>query len=77
MTEALHAKLDAIALNIAAGDDVAKSSLGNAFLAAENSGLRLFFSFDYAGNGSWAKSDVIDLLESYAGTSMTYWYHND
>lgn len=77
MTEALHAKLDAFALNIAAGETTTETSLGNAFIAAENVGFRLFFSFDYAGNGPWDKADVIDLMTSYAGTSLTYFHHND
>ena len=42
MTEALHAKLDAFALNIAAGETTTETSLGNAFIAAENVGFRLF-----------------------------------
>ncbi|KAJ6124088.1 carbohydrate-binding module family 24 protein [Penicillium samsonianum] len=77
MTEAIHAHIDAFALNIANGESTTESSLGNAFLAAQNIGFRLFFSFDYAGNGAWDKSDVISLLNSYGGSSLTYWHYND
>ncbi|KAJ6006733.1 carbohydrate-binding module family 24 protein [Penicillium sp. IBT 35674x] len=77
MTAANDAHIDAFALNIANGEDTTDTSLGNAFLAAENIGFKLFFSFDYAGNGAWDKAVVISLLQDYAGTSQTYWYHND
>ncbi|CAG8920185.1 unnamed protein product [Penicillium salamii] len=76
MSEAIHAHIDAFALNIANGEDTTKSSLGNAFLAAQNTGFQLFFSFDYAGNGPWDKAEVISLLNTYAGSSQTYWHHN-
>ncbi|GKZ33830.1 hypothetical protein AbraIFM66950_003914 [Aspergillus brasiliensis] len=76
MSEAISAHIDAFALNIANGESTTKSSVGNAFLAAQNTGFQLFFSFDYAGNGAWDKADVISLLNAYGGTSQTYWHHN-
>ncbi|OJK04633.1 carbohydrate-binding module family 24 protein [Aspergillus aculeatus ATCC 16872] len=76
MTEAIHAHIDAFALNIANGESTTETSLGNAFIAAQSTGIQLFFSFDYAGNGAWAKADVISLLNAYGGTSDTYWHHN-
>ncbi|KAJ6029918.1 carbohydrate-binding module family 24 protein [Penicillium canescens] len=76
MTEAIHAHIDAFALNIANDESTTEASLGNAFLAAKNTGFQLFFSFDYTGNGPWDKAKVIELLNAYAGTSLTYWHHN-
>ncbi|PYH78859.1 hypothetical protein BO82DRAFT_421133 [Aspergillus uvarum CBS 121591] len=75
MSLALTAKIDAFALNIAVGDATNTGSLGNAFLAAENIGFSLFFSFDYAGNGPWAKADVLSMLQSYT-SNTAYWQHN-
>jgi hypothetical protein len=50
-------------------------SLANAFIAAKNlgSGFKLFFSFDYAANGLWPKSDVIALIRKYS--SHPAYYH--
>jgi len=50
LAQAAH--IDAFALNIAyaEGDD---QSIANAFQVASSLGFRLFFSFDYAGNGPW------------------------
>jgi hypothetical protein len=47
-----------------------------AFTAATNlgSGFKLFFSFDYAGNGPWAKADVINLINQYK-SSPAYFRH--
>ena len=70
MTLAFEAHIDAFALNIAANQPVNDHSLGNAFLAAENVGFYLFFSFDYAGNGPWAKADVIELIQFYKSPNV-------
>lgn len=75
MTEAINAHIDAFALNIANDESTTDTSLGNAFLAAENVGFSLFFSFDYAGNGAWDKAKVIALINAYAGSSKAYWHH--
>lgn len=48
MKLAIKAHIDAFALNIAKDEDTNESSLGNVFLAAQNVGFYLFFSFDYA-----------------------------
>lgn len=46
------AHIDAFALNIAyaEGDE---QSIANVFQVASSLGFKLFFSFDYAGNGPW------------------------
>ncbi|RLL93056.1 hypothetical protein CFD26_100639 [Aspergillus turcosus] len=75
MTLAIEAKIDAFALNIAAGQSVNLAQVGNAFLAAENVGFYLFFSFNYAGNGPWDKADVIELIEFY-NSPLVYYQHN-
>ncbi|PYH43499.1 glycoside hydrolase family 71 protein [Aspergillus saccharolyticus JOP 1030-1] len=75
MTLAIEARIDAFALNIAAEQSVNTGSVANAFLAAENVGFSLFFSFDYAGNGAWAKEDFIELINSY-GSSTAYYHYN-
>lgn len=46
-----------------------------AFRAAEGLGFKLFFSFDYAGNGPFQKSDVISYINKYAASSA-YYRHN-
>ncbi|KAJ5767255.1 uncharacterized protein N7511_004871 [Penicillium nucicola] len=75
MALAHEAKIDAFALNMAAGETTNGGSVGNAFLAAENYGFQLFFSFDYAGNGPWAESDVISMITTYA-SELVYFHRN-
>ncbi|GLA14291.1 hypothetical protein AnigIFM62618_000667 [Aspergillus niger] len=75
MLLALDANIDAFAMNIAVGDATNTQSLENAFSAAVNTGFSLFFSFDYAGNGAWAKDDVLDMLETYI-SAKAYWRYN-
>ncbi|KZF22359.1 carbohydrate-binding module family 24 protein [Xylona heveae TC161] len=71
---ARDAHIDAFALNIGNGTFANTTSLSHAFSAANNLGaaFKLFFSFDYAGNGDWDKEDVIDLLNEY-GTDAAYY----
>lgn len=66
--QASTANIDAFALNIAADKAYNAASIAAAFAAAEslNLGFKLFFSFDYAGNGAWAKADVLALLAQYS-----------
>lgn len=71
--EAQAAHIDAFALNIAYDDSSNGPSLENAFAAAEDLGFKLFFSFDYAGNGPWPKDDVISLINQYKGRSAYYY----
>lgn len=47
------AHIDAFAMNIRMGDPKAEQSLDYAFVAAQNTGFKLFLSFDYAGGGAW------------------------
>jgi hypothetical protein len=72
MALALTAKIDAFALNIAAGKDYNAQQIENAFAAATSVGFEVFFSFDYAGNGPWAQSDVLDLLAQYIGNGVYF-----
>jgi hypothetical protein len=54
MQLAQQASIDGFALNMAYGDPVNDHSLPLAFTAASQvPGFKLFFSFDYAGNGPW------------------------
>lgn len=62
------AGIDAFALNIAYDDYVTQLQLPLAFSAAEAVGFKLFFSFDYAGNGPWPKSEVIGILDYYGAS---------
>ncbi|KAJ8068521.1 hypothetical protein OCU04_004071 [Sclerotinia nivalis] len=71
---AQDAHIDAFALNIAYGDATVSTSLEYAFAAANNLGFKLFFSFDYAGNGAWPSQDVTALLIDYASDSAYYLY---
>ncbi|KAJ5089135.1 hypothetical protein N7532_007819 [Penicillium argentinense] len=51
-------------------------SVTNAFSAAETLDFKLFFSFDYAGNGSWPQSQVISFLHQFS-TSPAYYHFSD
>ncbi|KXG50197.1 Glycoside hydrolase, family 71 [Penicillium griseofulvum] len=73
---AQDAHIDAFALNIAAGEDTTSTSMPTAWLAAQNLGFSLFFSFDYAGNGPWDKDDVLALLVRYVALD-TYYFHGE
>lgn len=72
---AVDAHLDAFALNIANGWYANNASLALAFEAAASLDFQLFFSFDYAGNGSWSQADVISLITQY-GSSGAYFQYN-
>lgn len=72
---AQSAHIDAFALNIAAGEPHTSESLDLAFSAASSLGFKLFFSFDYAGNGPFDQSDVISYINKYAA-SPAYYRHN-
>lgn len=47
------------------------------FKAAEAVGLKLIFSFDYAGNGPWPKDDVLDRLRWYTTSRAYFWHHGE
>lgn len=65
MRLAQDAHIDAFAMNMAYGDPTNQEALRVAFSAADSVGFKLFFSFDYAGNGDWPKADVIKLINQY------------
>ncbi|KAL4929521.1 glycosyl hydrolase family 71-domain-containing protein [Aspergillus undulatus] len=69
------AGIDAFVLNIANEDATNDIALPIAFTAAYDMGFQLLFSFDYAGNGAWDKSVVIDMINEY-GSKETY-FKND
>ncbi|GKT51600.1 mutanase Pc12g07500 [Colletotrichum spaethianum] len=71
---AQQAHIDAFALNFAYGEKTNDLSLPVIFNVANRLGFKLFFSFDYAGNGSWPQSDVIQLIERYA-SEPSYFRH--
>jgi hypothetical protein len=75
MNLAMEAHIDAFALNIAAGWVGNDAQIANAFNAANSLGFKLFFSFDYAGNGPWAESDVYNLIRTY-GSNAAYYHYN-
>lgn len=52
---AMAAGIDAFAMNMAANESTTETSLPKAFKVAAAKGFKLFFSFDYAGNGPWDK----------------------
>ncbi|EAW20625.1 uncharacterized protein NFIA_030580 [Aspergillus fischeri NRRL 181] len=56
---AQDAHIDAFALNMAWEDKTNDASVEMAFTAANAKGFKLFFSFDYAGNGPWDQDVVI------------------
>ncbi|KAL2844872.1 glycosyl hydrolase family 71-domain-containing protein [Aspergillus pseudodeflectus] len=69
------AGIDAFALNMASDDSTNDIALPMAFTAADDMGFQLLFSFDYAGNGPWDKSVVINIIKEY-GSRETYFKHN-
>lgn len=71
----MDAHIDAFALNIAYGWPQNYDALSLAFKAAATLGFKLFFSFDYAGNGSWPLSNASALIQQYGGQGTYYKYH--
>jgi hypothetical protein len=67
------AGIDAFALNMASQDTTNDQALPLAFAAAESVGFKLFFSFDYAGNGPWDRDIVTNLINRWK-TSGAYYY---
>jgi hypothetical protein len=59
--------------NIARAEQ-ANVEIAQAFEAATTRGFKLFFSFDYAGNGAWGKDEVKNLVNTYKvyGAYQTY-----
>jgi hypothetical protein len=47
---------------MAYNDPTNAKALPDAFSMADSLGFKLFFSFDYAGNGNWLRSDIINLI---------------
>ncbi|OQE13014.1 hypothetical protein PENFLA_c057G06428 [Penicillium flavigenum] len=74
MKLAQDAHIDAFALNMAYNDPTNMKALAAAFAAADSVGFKLFFSFDYAGNGDWPKNDVVDLITQYSAHSSYFFY---
>ncbi|KAF7590106.1 hypothetical protein BBP40_003262 [Aspergillus hancockii] len=72
---AADAHINAFALNMAHGWYANENTLALAFKVAEQENFQLFFSFDYAGNGSWPQEDVIRLIKQYSSSSA-YFQHN-
>ncbi|KAE8416193.1 glycosyl hydrolase family 71-domain-containing protein [Aspergillus pseudocaelatus] len=75
MTLAKNSHIDAFALNMARRDPTNYHSLEMAFVAANTVGFKLFFSFDYAGNGPWDQDEVTALIQKY-GSNGAYFQHN-
>lgn len=70
MTLAKNSRIDAFER-----DPTNYHSLEMAFVAANTVGFKLFFSFDYAGNGPWDQDEVIALIQKY-GSNNAYFQHN-
>ncbi|PKY06393.1 glycoside hydrolase [Aspergillus campestris IBT 28561] len=68
---AKKATIDAFALNMGM-NDLHPDSLSKAFSTAKDQDFKLFFSFDYASNGSWPRERVTDLLKQYKDHSAYY-----
>lgn len=63
MKLAKDAHIDAFAMNMAWEDSTNDHSLEMAFNVANSVGFKLFFSFDYAGNGPWSQDTVIRMIQ--------------
>ncbi|KAL5336623.1 glycosyl hydrolase family 71-domain-containing protein [Aspergillus crustosus] len=68
------AHIDAFAMNMAYNEHATQDVLSAAFSASDSLGFKLFFSFDYAGNGNWPEDDVISLINQYKDRSSYYYY---
>ncbi|KAF6805710.1 mutanase [Colletotrichum musicola] len=69
---AQDAHIDAFALNMAKGEPMNAKAIADAFSNAEELGFKLFFSFDYAGRGPYAKDEVITWINKYAPSSAYF-----
>lgn len=67
--------IDAFVLNMARNEEL-PTQIYNAFTAAADLSFKLLFSFDYAANGSWPKSQVLNLLNQYS-THQAYFTTHD
>lgn len=65
------AHIDGFALNFGSGVDYDLAFL-KAFVAADNLGFKVVFSFDYAGNGPFMKDTVIETLRFWTPYDMYY-----
>jgi hypothetical protein len=70
------AKIDAFALNMAKDEATTNAQLPSAFTAAEALGFKLFFSFDYAGNGAWDKATVTSLINQRKGSGAYFKFNS-
>lgn len=75
INQAQIAHIDAFALNIANNDSTIAAQLPILFSIAGSKGFKLFFSFDYAGNGAWLQADVIALVNQYKMEAAYYFYN--
>jgi len=75
MITAKNAKIDAFALNMAAGQNN-DQQVAYAFAAAAAQNFQLFFSFDYAGNGAWDPALVTSMIQTYGPKPAYYHYDN-
>jgi len=73
LSAAKTAGIDAFALNMAFNDTTNDIALPMAFAAATAVGFKLFFSFDYAGNGAWPKDLVTSIIRRFA-SHEAYFY---
>lgn len=67
--------VDAFALNMAYDWEYNAAQVSLAFSAANDLGFKLFFSFDYAGNGPWPKADVTQFIQEYGSNGAYYQYN--
>ncbi|KAG4442833.1 hypothetical protein IFR05_001714 [Cadophora sp. M221] len=69
------AHIDAFAMNFALNERTTDIALPAAFAAADRLGFSLFFSFDYAANGSFPPTTVIKYINDYASRPSYYRYN--
>jgi sugar/nucleoside kinase (ribokinase family) len=65
------AHIDSFALNFGSGVDYDLTFL-KAFVAADNLGFKVVFSFNYAGNSPFMKDTVIETLRFWTPYDMYY-----
>ena len=76
MSHAAAAHIDAFELSLDYGDETASSAVATAFRAAQDTGFKLFFTFDYSvGIGPWPRQSLVYYADSYF-SNPAYYRHN-
>ena len=70
--KAQNANIDAFALNVGAQTSYTNTQLANAYAAAEQRQFKLFLSFDYAAQGAWSISNVVNTILAHKNSAAQF-----